>query len=212
MCSIPAVDPSTMAVILKLQSKDYLKGFYLVGGTALALKIGHRRSIDIDLFTATDFDTSALLENLMHDFGFRLFFSSKNTLKGSIEDVKTDFLAHRYPFIREPELLHGILMLSEQDIIAMKLNAIVTSGQRVKDFIDICFLLKKYSISEMLSFYRRKYTLNNDALVLKSLVWFNDIDLSDWPVLLKNPELKWTEVKRKITKAVRNFLQSSLRS
>ena len=206
MRSTAAVDPETLNLIIRLQSKEYLKGFYLVGGTALSLLFGHRKSIDIDLFSDSSFDTGLLLENLSHDFGFRLNFSAANTLKGSIENVKTDFLAHRYPLIVEPSMLQGVFMLSLQDIIAMKLNAIVTSGQRVKDFIDVYFLLEKYNLTEMLSFYRQKYTLHNDVIVLKSLVWFDDVDLSAWPVLITNPKLKWPDVRKKITMAVREMI------
>jgi hypothetical protein len=198
MRSSPAVDPATLGLIIRLQSKDYLKGF--------ALLFGHRRSIDIDLFSDTGFDTGSLLENLSHDFGFGLMFSAANTLKGTIENVNTDFLAHRYPLISEPLVIGGISLLSIQDIIAMKLNAIVTSGQRVKDFIDIYFLLEKFSLSEMLLFYRQKYTHHNDAMVLKSLVWFNDADLDAWPVLISNPGLKWPDVKKRITTAVREII------
>lgn len=207
MLSLPAVDPATLGLIIRLQSKEYLKGFNLVGGTALALLFGHRRSLDIDLFSVTGFDTVALLDNLSHDFGFGLSFSAINTLKGSIENIKTDFLSHRYPLIFDPLLVQGISMLSVQDIIAMKLNAIVTSGQRVKDFIDIYFLLEKYNLTDMLLFYHQKYSLNNDALVLKSLVWFIDIDLSEWPVLITNPKLNWPDVKKRITKAVREVMK-----
>ncbi|MEI7897436.1 MAG: nucleotidyl transferase AbiEii/AbiGii toxin family protein [bacterium] len=206
MRSTAAVDPATLDLISKLQSKEYLKGFNLVGGTALALLFGHRKSIDIDLFTDSSFDAGLLLEYLSHDFDFSLHFSAGNTLKGSIESIKTDFLAHRYTLIFDPVTVQGITMLSVQDIIAMKLNAIVTSGQRVKDFIDIYYLFEQFSLAEMMTFYRQKYTLNNDALVLKSLVWFDDVDLSDWPVLILHPKLKWQDVRKRLTTAMRELI------
>ena len=62
MRSSPAVDPATLGLIIRLQSKEYLKGFHLVGGTALALLFGHRRSIDIDLFSDTSFDTMLTMQ------------------------------------------------------------------------------------------------------------------------------------------------------
>lgn len=205
-----AVETSTLELIRELQSKVYFKDFFLVGGTALALNLGHRKSIDIDLFSNFNFDTQSLLENLTHDFQFNLFYSASNTLKGSIANVKIDVLAHRYPFVNEPLYADGISMLSTEDIIAMKLNAISVSGQRVKDFIDIFFLLEKYSIENMLDFYRKKYSLQNEVNVLKSLIWFNDVDLSDWPVMLKNINLKWDTVKKEISKSVKNYMKAAL--
>lgn len=136
------VDPSTLELLIQIQQKEYLKGFYLVGGTALALRLGHRKSVDIDLFSNFSFDAVQMLEYLSADFPFMLFFSANNTIKGSINQVQMDILAHRYPLIGEPFILENISMLSVEDIIAMKLNAISVSGQRVKDFIDIITCLK----------------------------------------------------------------------
>lgn len=204
-----AVSPGTLELLIRLQKKDYLKGFYLVGGTALALQIGHRKSIDIDLFSDFGFDTGQLLENLSADFHFKLFFSANNILKGSIQDIQVDLLAHRYPYVSSPAITDQIAMLSIQDIIAMKLNAITTSGQRVKDFIDIFYLLKSYSMEDMLRFYKSKYADFNEVNVLKSLTWYDDIDHSDWPVLLLNPELKWAEITKKLTRETQKYLRKN---
>ena len=201
------VDRSTLELLIKLQGKDYLKGFYLVGGTALALTMGHRKSIDIDLFSDFNFDTGAMLENLSADFPFKLYFSANNTLKGSINGIQVDILAHRYPLVCEPLVIDDISMLSREDIAAMKLNAISVSGQRVKDFIDIFYLLDLYSVEEMIGFYKIKYLQYNEVNVLKSLTWFEDVDLSDWPVILKTPKLKWGTITKKIKDATNIFLK-----
>lgn len=201
------VDQPTLELLIQLQQKDYLKGFYLVGGTALALKMGHRKSIDLDLFSNFSFETAQLLENISADFPFTLFFSANNTLKGSINQVQVDILAHRYPLVAEPIIVENISMLSNEDIAAMKLNAISVSGQRVKDFIDIYYLLNSYSVEDMIGFYKKKYAQYNDANVLKSLCWFDDVDLSDWPVLLKTPGLNWESVKNTIVEATRIYLK-----
>jgi hypothetical protein len=201
------VSESTLELLIQIQQKAYLKGFHLVGGTALALRIGHRKSIDIDLFSNFNFDVAQMLENLSADYPFKLFFSANNTLKGSIGEVQLDILAHRYPLICEPLHVENISMLSVQDIIAMKLNAIATSGQRVKDFIDIYYLLDEYSVAEMIDFYKRKYSQYNEVNVLKSLTWFDDVNLSDWPILLRNPKLKWTNIKKAIIEATNNYLK-----
>ncbi len=199
------VEKSTLELIESLQSKPYLGNFYLAGGTALALYLGHRKSVDIDLFSNVGFDAAVLLENLQQDFPYELFFTAANTLRGAIENIKVDILAHRYHLLASPLLIDGITVLSEPDIIAMKLNAIVTSGQRSKDFVDIFYLLPRYELGEMLGFYREKYKQPNDTFILKSLIWFKDVDLADWPVMIDNPGLKWTAVKKRIEKAVLHY-------
>jgi hypothetical protein len=207
MLHTETIDQSTLELLIQLQQKEYLKEFYLVGGTALALKMGHRKSVDLDLFSNFSFDTVQLLENLSADFSFSLFFSANNVLKGSIRGVQIDIVAHRYPLICDPIITDSICMLSVEDIAAMKLNAITVSGQRVKDFIDIYYLLETYSIGEMIGFYKKKYSQYNEANVLKSLCWFREADLSDWPVLIKTPKLGWGTIKKKILEATGAYLQ-----
>jgi hypothetical protein len=208
MLHTQTVEHTTLELLKSLQDKDYLKGFNLVGGTALALYLGHRTSIDIDLFSNFDFDTAQMLEQIQYDYPLQLYYTAPNTIKGSIKNVRVDIIAHRYPFLNQPAEIDGFRILSEPDIIAMKLNAISTSGQRSKDFIDIYFALesKKYSLADMLKFYQTKYSQHGDMHVLKSLMYFDDIDLSDWPVLLKNPHLKWLEISERIEKEVLQLL------
>jgi len=201
------IDPSTLGLLKSLQSKSYLDDFYLAGGTALALYYGHRKSIDIDLFTNKNFDTQQMIESVQQDFSLQLFYTAANTIKGSISNINVDVIAHRYPYLKDPVLKDGVRILSEPDIIAMKLNAISISGQRSKDFIDIYFALEKYQISSMLSFYQKKYSQHGDMQVLKSLVYFDDVDLSDWPVLIKETELTWALIKKRIEKEVLHFIK-----
>ena len=205
MLPAKAIETPVLELIKSLQSKPYFHGFYLIEGTALALHLGHRKSIDIDLFSNFDFDASGLLEQIHQDFSYQLFHTASNTLKGCIGDINVDILAHRYKLITEPDVVHGITLLSVPDLIAMKLNAISTSGQRSKDFIDIYYLLTKYNLEKMLGFYREKYGQQNVAFVLKSLIYFDDVDLADWPVIIENPTLKWVDVKNRIEKVVLDY-------
>lgn len=197
-----AVRPSTLELIKSLQSQSYLEGFYLVGGTALALYYGHRESIDIDLFTNTALNTEYLQDKLITDFSFQLTYVSNQTLKGSVAEVKVDLISHAYPYIGPSFHESGLTLLSEQDIIAMKLNAISISGQRSKDFVDIYYALNNFSLADIISFYAEKYKQLNTAHVLKSLIYFDDVDLTDWPVLIKDPNLQWDTVKQRINDAV----------
>ena len=200
------IDKTTLVLLKSLQSRDYLKNFLLVGGTALALYTGHRKSIDLDLFSCLDFNSADLLEQLHQDYDYQIYHSAKNTLKGKIKQINVDFLAHRYPLIDKINTTKKFRLISEKDIVAMKLNAIATSGQRSKDFIDVYFLLEKYRMAKMLEFYSNKYRQSNNTQILKSLIYFDDVDLSDWPVLIKEPNLKWQNVKKRIEERVLELL------
>ena len=136
------VEAGTLALIRRLMADENLADFYLVGGTALSLKLGHRISIDIDLFIGRDFDSSAISEHLKKVYGMTDEKTVKNGVFGFIDDVKVDFISHQYPLIKPVELTSGIRMLSLEDIGAMKLSAIVQNGSRIKDFIDVYSLRK----------------------------------------------------------------------
>jgi hypothetical protein len=209
MLHTEAVKPATLELLKSLQGRTWLKGFNLAGGTALSLYLGHRTSVDIDLFSNFDFDTAQMIELIHHDYPLQLYNTAQNTIKCSIANVNVDIIAHRYPWLNEPSEIDGFRLVSEPDIVAMKLNAISVSGQRSKDFIDIYFVLEthKYSIADMLKFYQNKYNQQGEMHVLKSLVYFDDVDLSDWPVLLKKPHLRWPEIRKKIEKEVFLFLK-----
>lgn len=97
------------------------------------------------------------------------------------------------------------MIVSVADVLAMKLNAIATSGQRSKDFIDVYWGLKTYGLDEMIAFYKKKYKQDHAGHIVKSLIWFSDVDLSDWPVMLKEPGLQWSEVTQHIQNQVIDF-------
>lgn len=146
MLHTETVEERTLALIKRLMVDDELAAFYLVGGTALSLKIGHRKSIDIDLFTHKDFNAQKIgkhLESAYHPSAIRVI---KNGVFAIIDDVKVDVIAHQYPLIENVEKAEGIRMVSLIDIGAMKLNAIHGNGTRLKDFIDMYKLLEYHSL------------------------------------------------------------------
>lgn len=195
------IKSETFDLIQELQSLEFLKDFYLVGGTALALKLGHRNSIDIDLFTQNEFDENELIENLKDRFALNVSFTKKSTLISTINSIKTDFIRHNNPLIREPITEEGITYLSMEDIAAMKLHAIGNSGKRLKDFIDIYFLLEHFSLNKMLHFYAIKYPHMNTLIALRAISYFDDIDPNIDPPVLKKP-LSIVKIKRRIDEAV----------
>ncbi|MGB4900509.1 MAG: nucleotidyl transferase AbiEii/AbiGii toxin family protein, partial [Saprospiraceae bacterium] len=144
------IHPDTFKLIQELQQIPELKEFYLVGGTSLALQIAHRNSIDIDLFSQNKFEPSSFVAILENKFEFRLDNLFPDTMLCHINNIKVDFISHPYTLVKKPIIEEGITYLSKEDIAAMKLNAIVRSGQRLKDFIDLYFLLEHFSIHQML--------------------------------------------------------------
>jgi hypothetical protein len=197
------ITPETFKLIQELQKLEYLKDFYLVGGTALALQIGHRNSIDIDLFTNDNFNGVTLIENVRSHFEFRETYNRPNTIMGTVNSIKVDFIRHNYNLVLAPIQENGITFLSKEDIAAMKLNAITHSGKRLKDFIDIYFLLEYFSMEQMLKFYALKYPLSNELMPLKSITFFDDIDENIDPPKLVRP-LPLDKIKERILEGVKN--------
>lgn len=126
------VEAGTLDLIQRLMTDKNLQEFYLVGGTALSLKLGHRLSIDIDMFTGKDFDSSRLSQHLHNQYGLTDAINIKNGVFGFIDQIKVDFISHQYPLVKPVELSDGIRMLSMQDIGAMKLHAIVQNSQQAQ--------------------------------------------------------------------------------
>jgi len=108
--------------------------------------------------------------------------------------------------LRSPSSSGGIRLLSAKDIAAMKLNAITGDGTRIKDFIDVYFLLEHFELSELVLFYQQKYSQDDCMVVLRSLVYFDDVDVADWPHLLQRPRLTFDAVKSRIVDSVKALL------
>jgi hypothetical protein len=197
------IEQATFELIQQLQNFSELKEFYLVGGTALTLQFGHRNSVDIDLVSTKDFLDSTIINFLRTKFTIDLVYNKPNSIICIINGVKVDFIKHDYPIIEQIITEEGIRMLSPQDICAMKLNAIQNSGQRLKDFIDIYFLLEHFSIKQMLEFYSKKYPIMNPVIALRAITYFDNIDPNIDPPKLVTP-LPLEKIKKRIVHAVQH--------
>ncbi len=193
------VSGPTLELLKKLLQDQLVRDFFLVGGTALALQIGHRISEDIDLFTTRDFDENSMLVKLEKQYGFKLDYQDKNTLKGMIGSVKVDLICHSYPLVKPLMVIEGTRMASLEDIAAMKLNAISGNGTRKKDFIDVAYLSSSITFSEMIGAYEKKYASRNTVMVTKAVNYYEDIDLKA-KVQVLDKGYRWENITSRLDK------------
>ncbi len=195
MLHYETVSPELLELLKFLMAQPELSEFNLVGGTSLALQMGHRISVDIDLFGHQELDDIDI-QGILAEFGeSTLIKKSKSIQIFSTTSIKTDFVNYRYPLLDTPLSIDHIRLASMRDIAAMKLNAIAGRGSK-KDFIDLFYLLNSFSLVDMIFFYKKKYTDGSEFLVTKSLCYFLDADLEETPILLQ--PITWEEVKARI--------------
>ncbi|MCI5141071.1 MAG: hypothetical protein D3909_04950 [Candidatus Electrothrix sp. ATG1] len=203
------VEPETLKLLRDLQAHEECRHFSLAGGTALSLHLGHRISIDLDLFTQDQFDSNALFESLRDSVLFRDNVASCSQTVNSLSmfiktegvEVKVDFIRHHYSLLVPVQRVDDIRIFSVQDIAAMKLNAIANRGSK-KDFFDVHSLLERFSLTELLAFFEEKYAQINSFTVLKSLTYFDDAEGDPEPLSLVNTS--WHEVKVALHSLVKN--------
>ncbi len=186
--------------------QGFKKDFYLGGGTALALQIGHRDSIDFDFFSTENIDTTRIFSQIEDSFLGKDIVKTeeeKNTLTVFIENsVKISFFTYRYPLIKNTKKEKYLELASVEDIGCMKLSAI-TSRAANKDYIDIYYILKEViCLEELLALTRKKFPQINTNLILKSLVYFKDVEIE--PIMFKeNKEVDFSEVKEFLIEKVK---------
>lgn len=195
------VEPLTLGLLKRLMADEAFNQFNLVGGTALSLQIGHRKSIDLDMFSHTDFEAATILQHLI-DEGYNpsVRHNFKQTLIVEIEGVKVDFIRFRYPFAHDIHIIEGIRLTNVQDIAAMKIDAIMGRGRK-KDFCDLYFLLRTHTLSDIMNWYQQMYQHSTLFHVYKSLTWFEDANL-DGELEVFDTKYSWEKAKKVIVKAI----------
>ena len=199
-----AIDSKTRQVLRKIKETGILDRFYLAGGTALSLILGHRKSIDLDFFSASFPKTEILLAGLK-PLNPKIINQDKGTLDLYIDGVKVSFLEYNYPLIGDFLEFDGVRLASLSDIACMKLSAISSRGSK-KDFIDLYFILKKEGLDNILSLFKKKFqgVDYQMAHILKSLVYFEEADRDPDPVFLV--PFDWGEAKQKIKEKVTSYI------
>jgi len=203
MLRTETVEKRTLDLIKLLMDDVIFLSFNLVGGTALALKLGHRRSIDIDLFTTSDFSSADITNHLSSTYNAKRIQTINNGVFCFVNGIKLDLLAHKYQLLEEVSAIDGVRMVSLIDIGTMKLNAIYDNGSRLKDFIDLYVLLEHFSLKELLEANEKKYPGNNIVMLKNALIYYEDIDFTV-PINFIGPSIKWPLIVNRLKKAFQN--------
>ncbi len=209
MLNYATILPKTKQLLVSICQNDVLRemGFALAGGTNLALRLGHRHSVDLDFFTDIPFDKTSLAQEISLLWPNHIKANeTKQSFQYRIDGVKVEFLLHQYSLIEAIELHENIRLYSIYDVAAMKLNAMNNRGAK-KDFWDIAELLKQYKLSELLTMFGRKYANTDKSSVLRSLVYFNDADAEPDPIDTKTD---WETVKNSIEIHWRDYLKQNI--
>jgi len=178
-----------------LGKSGLLKNSYLAGGSALALHLGHRYSLDFDFFSPEPFEARNFINQLSQIGEFQPVSLKVNTIWGNFNSIKFSLFYFPYPLIKKPKLLWGVSIASPADIAAMKLAAISDRGTK-RDFIDLYFLVRsKYKLEKIFQFYNKKYQKLSENIysIIKSLQYFEDAEVSPMPRMIK--KVAWKKVK-----------------
>lgn len=184
------------------------RGFYLAGGTAVALHLGHRRSVDLDWFTAEVLPEPLRLAQDLREqsVAFVTGQVAPGTLYGSVRGVRLSLLEYRYPLLAALRPWRGGSRIAARaDLAAMKLSALAQRGAK-KDFVDVYALgNRSCSLQKMLHWYQEKYAVEDVAHLLYSLAYFDDADRERMPRLL------WPVSWRTMKETIRRWLRGVTR-
>ncbi len=205
MLHFNAIDAKTLALLRTIQNVEIFKNLRLAGGTSLALQIGHRISVDLDLFGELNSDRIQIIEELKQIGQVQTLNFTDNIHVFLLDGIKIDIVNYPYPWLEQVMVSENLYLSGIKDIAAMKLAAISGRGT-MKDFIDLYFLLKQFSLQQMISFYEEKYVDGSVFLVLKSLAYFDDADQDVIPKMLK--KVNWVDIKTIILKNLNEYIQA----
>ena len=208
MLHTEAVGPGTFSLLKELMEVPSLQEFSLVGGTALALRFGHRSSVDLDMFSHHKFDHQQIVMDFEAKFQHRFVYKKENTQFGIfcfIDDVKVDIVHFPHQPIAAIEEEDKIRMYSNADIAAMKIQAILGRAKK-KDFWDLYELLQHYPLQQIIDWHKKKYPGQMLAISIPHAIsYFVDADESEIPVSFKNQT--WELIKKDISRKVSDYLR-----
>lgn len=202
------VSKPLLNLLKDLQKDSVFKDYFLVGGTALSLQIGHRVSVDIDLFTNNELNKDEIFNFLNKNYKGRYVLDNiqNSLLNTHIDNIKVDFVAIESNLIEEIKIEDGIKYLGKKDIAAMKLKACAFRGNEAKDFVDVYYLLKEISLKDMFDYYKKKYDQADITVIKKSLIYFDDVKDNSWSsIKMLSDTLSEKTIKQKLINELNNY-------
>jgi hypothetical protein len=192
-----ALPPGRDEVLKRLAHLQGLKNFYLAGGTAVALHLGHRISEDFDFFTPHEFNALSLRDDLNKTGDFILTDMKSCTLHGIFNGVKVSFLYYAPPLILPPVKYNDCLIADLPDLAPIKLDTVGARGSK-KDFIDLFFIADLIPLREVFELYEKKFSrwqVNIKHLIL-SLTYFEDAEKTGDKIIMLKKSATWDEIKK----------------
>lgn len=181
--------------------------FYLGGGTAIALHLGHRKSVDLDWFTQSEFRNPLNFSQELRNKNIKVEVNdiSRGTLHGVIKGVRVSFFEFKYPLLKPLIKVEEINcnIASLEDLACMKLSAVAQRGSK-KDFIDIYTIGMIHTpLKKMLLYYKKKFAVKDIGHLLYALVFFEDAERERMPEMFI--KVDWAKIKKTITEWVKGI-------
>jgi predicted nucleotidyltransferase component of viral defense system len=193
-----ATTPTCRQALAYLRQQDFVTGFYLAGGTALALQIGHRISTDLDWFSADRLllapEREEICEALECSGSFEVASEQDGMIFSRLLGTDVSFIYQHHPLLEPTVEYEGVRLASLTDIGLMKLAAVNSRGTR-RDFIDLYCLQRQAPLDRLLELATIKYAdrPNFLAIAARALAYFEDAEQQPMPRMLQT--VKWPDVK-----------------
>lgn len=210
--------------ILNLPQKKLLarlnflgKNFYLAGGTNLAVYLNHRTSLDFDFYTPKKFQRHEIYDLLKEKLGEENIVTTilqDNTFTGLIFGINISFFYYKYPLLKPTYKINDIYLASLEDVAAMKVIAVIQRPAK-RDYVDLYYLLKEFSIEKLFDLCMKKFPNFNQYLALRALTYFEDVEkesLEKRGIKILDKRFSWRKAKEEILTKVREYQLNQFRS
>jgi len=180
----------------------------LAGGTACALHLGNRISMDLDFFTSMDFQIESVISEIRKaGHSFQIISEGEGYLVGTIDGMKVSLFTYEYPFLEKTVIYEGIRVAGVLDLASMKVIAISQRGTK-RDFADLYGILQEVPFHKIASHMVKRFGKGriNPVHIGKSLVYFSDADSHPEPEYVKGRDVSWEKIKSFFKSHVKQFV------